>query len=140
MTFKSSFSDLRIMASIRKKSADALKVAMTNAKADLTDRLDSGISKTGKLFKYAKSTQKKKGKESPVDWIDSGQLRRAIDFKIEKNKTNLRGMLGYRNASFQGVSNKTKLDYLTQRFKGLWALSKSEIRELINTYKREFKR
>lgn len=140
MGFKSTFNPVRISKAIEIKADKSLQVAMKDGVVDLQARLDSGKSIDGKSYKYSKPYSKQKGKVAPVDWNLTGKLRRSIDSVVKKFQNKIQGKIGYKDLARDGTSNKVILESLIKKYPKMWALSKSEIKELINTFKREFKR
>lgn len=152
MGFKSTFNPSRINKTIEEKANKSLQVALKDGVVDLQRRLDSGTSIDGKKYQYSNGDKnrankgtlqgyaKRKGKVAPVDWNLSGKLRRSIDSVVKKLQNKIQGKIGYKDLARDGTSNKVILESLIKKYPKMWALSKSEIKELINTFKREFKR
>lgn len=123
----------KIQRIVEQKARRALGQALANGVTDLQRRLDSGTSIDGRRYKYAESTAKQKGKSAPVDWTDTGTLRRSIGFDILE-KENLTGIIGIKNLGRGRTSNLEILRSLIKRFPKMWGLSTKEKQNLIKSF------
>jgi hypothetical protein len=124
---------------LRERTRIALGRAMSDAVADIQIRLDRGVGVNGESYEYSEQTAKKKGKSKPVDWTDTGILRRSIDFLIIIKDNSVEGLIGIRDLARGKASNKVIHQSLVKRFKGLWGLSNKERTNLINNFFRYFR-
>lgn len=123
---------------IKQKAKRAMGQALANGTASLQSRLNQGKSTDGRRYTYSEFTAKIKGKKAPVDWTDTGTLRRSIDFDILE-KENLTGIIGIKNLGRGRTSNMEILKSLIKRFPKMWGLSKKEKQEVIETFKKAYR-
>ena len=133
------FNAIKIAESIQKKTKKAMGLALSDAVVDIQQRIDSGVGVNGERYKYAKSTAKKKGKSSPVDWNDTGVLKRSIDFLVEIANNSIKGYIGIKNIKRGSTSNKAIHEKLNRRFPNMWGLSKTEKDNFYRNFLRYFR-
>ena len=139
MATKNSFNLERTKTAILDRLKMATDRALSDAVADIQIRLDSGRGINGESYRYSDQTAKKKGKASPVDWADTGTLRRSIDFKSEILKDKIKGLIGVKDLPRGLTTNKVILQSLIDRFPGMWGLSKAEVNRLYTNLIKYFK-
>jgi len=124
---------------IVKKAKNALALAVVDLQASLQTRISKGQTITGGSYNYSQASLKK-GKNNPVNWTDTGILRRSIDNEIKLSKDSINGFIGIKDVGRGKTSNSAILGYLIDKFPGIWGLSKKEIKQfkqnLLNYFKR----
>lgn len=129
----------KIAIKVRKRTEKAMNLALSDAVVDIQKRIDSGVGTGGERYKYSKSTAKKKGKSSPVDWTDTGILKRSIDFLSEITNNSVRGFIGIKNLKRGTTTNKAIHESLNKRFPNMWGLSKTEKDKFFKNFLRYFR-
>lgn len=136
---KNGFDAEKLKQTLRQRVETAFSKTLQSTVADIQIRLDSGRGINGESYSYSKPTAKKKGKFSPVDWSDTGTLRRSIDFSIDSDNDKLAGRIGVKDVKRGKASNKVILQSLINRFPSLWGLSKQEIANIYTNFVKYFK-
>lgn len=137
---KSTFDPQAVLDKVMKRGQDALDRSLVDAIADMQVRISSGRGTDGTTYKYSKQTAEKKGKSSPVDWTDTGTLRRSIDFLTKLSKNNIiEGLIGVKDLKRGRSSNGQILRGLIEKFPKLWGLSNQEIKNLYANFNKYFK-
>jgi hypothetical protein len=121
------------------KAKNAMALAIVDLQASLQIRISKGQTITGGKYNYSESSLKK-GKQNPVNWTDTGTLRRSIDNEIKISKDSINGFIGIKDIGRGKTSNSGILGFLIDKFPGIWGLSKTEIKQfkqnLLNYFKR----
>lgn len=130
----------KIKKIIDAKIENALGGALSDGIVDLQRRLDSGRGTNGRRYKYSSYTAKLKGKSAPVDWTDTGTLRRSIDFDILKEQGLKKGVIGLKDVRRGNTSNVEILKKLISQFPTMWGLNAKEKQNLIKSFKRNYRK
>lgn len=143
---KSTFDPQKTLDNINRKAHTALNRALADAVADIQLRLDSGKGTDGKTYNYAKKPDgspsyymKSHNKIDPVNWSDTGTLRRSIDFMVKFADNIFTGLIGVKDLKRGRSSNGQILRGLIEKFPKLWGLSNQEIKNLYVNFNRYFK-
>lgn len=134
------FEAAKSMEKIRQRSEKALNLALSDAVVDVVQRIDSGKGINGERYQYSDYTAKKKGKKSPVDWTDTGILKRSIDFLVEISQNSVKGFIGVKNLNRGSTSNKAIHESLNKKYPGMWGLSNTEKDNVLKNFFRYFRK